>query len=194
MTFNEQVRRAWGPRWSSETESRRICIGHVGGDYRARHDRHLRRHPCGLDSLAARQAYEASADRRQRRRRQRQQGDPRRGADGAFTIPTPPCIRSPSSIRSSATAESASAAATGSINWRRILHSARRSTMCLSIRTNCEGHSQCLHPCLYADEERDSAADPHRRKVSVYVRSQDGRALSVRTRDGYFEKTSEDRR
>ena len=32
-----------------------------------------------------------------------------------------------------------------------------------------------------------------RRKVNVYVRSQDGRVLTVRTRDGYFEKLSEDR-
>ena len=32
-----------------------------------------------------------------------------------------------------------------------------------------------------------------RRTVKVYVRSQDGRALTVRTRDGYFEKTHEDR-
>ena len=31
-----------------------------------------------------------------------------------------------------------------------------------------------------------------RRSVKVYVRSQDGRVLSVRTRDGYFEKTRED--
>ena len=37
--------------------------------------------------------------------------------------------------------------------------------------------------------------DPGRRRaVRVYVRSQDGRVLRVRTRDGYFEKTSEDRR
>jgi Ca-activated chloride channel homolog len=34
---------------------------------------------------------------------------------------------------------------------------------------------------------------PRRRTVRVYVRSQDGRVLSVRTRDGYFEKTHEDR-
>lgn len=32
-----------------------------------------------------------------------------------------------------------------------------------------------------------------RRSVKVYVRSQDGRILNVRTRDGYFEKTHEDR-
>jgi len=32
-----------------------------------------------------------------------------------------------------------------------------------------------------------------RRTVKVYVRSQDGRALTVRTRDGYFEKADEDR-
>jgi Ca-activated chloride channel homolog len=40
---------------------------------------------------------------------------------------------------------------------------------------------------------RNAAALPRRRTVKVYVRSQDGRALSVRTRDGYFEKTREDR-
>jgi hypothetical protein len=40
-----------------------------------------------------------------------------------------------------------------------------------------------------------SASDSaHRRRtVKVYVRSQDGRTLSVRTRDGYFEKMHEAR-
>ena len=33
-----------------------------------------------------------------------------------------------------------------------------------------------------------SAAGERRRTVRVYVRSKDGRALRVRTRDGYFEK------
>ena len=39
-----------------------------------------------------------------------------------------------------------------------------------------------------------SASDEARRRraVKVYVRSPDGRALSIRTRDGYFEKTRED--
>lgn len=41
---------------------------------------------------------------------------------------------------------------------------------------------------------RTGADVAHRRRtVKVYVRSQDGRALSVRTRDGYFEKTNEGR-
>ncbi len=35
------------------------------------------------------------------------------------------------------------------------------------------------------------AAEGRRRTVRVYVRSQDGRVLRVRTRDGYFEKTGE---
>jgi hypothetical protein len=35
------------------------------------------------------------------------------------------------------------------------------------------------------------ANDERRRTVRVYVRSKDGRALRVRTRDGYFEKASE---
>ena len=39
----------------------------------------------------------------------------------------------------------------------------------------------------------ERSAAPRRRTVKVYVRSQDGRVLSVRTRDGYFEKTHEDR-
>lgn len=38
-----------------------------------------------------------------------------------------------------------------------------------------------------------SDAERRRRTVKVYVRSQDGRVLNVRTRDGYFEKTHEDR-
>jgi Ca-activated chloride channel homolog len=36
-------------------------------------------------------------------------------------------------------------------------------------------------------------AGARRRTVKVYVRSQDGRILNVRTRDGYFEKAREDR-
>jgi Ca-activated chloride channel family protein len=39
----------------------------------------------------------------------------------------------------------------------------------------------------------DTAADRRRRTVKVYVRSNDGRALTVRARDGYFEKGSEAR-
>ena len=40
----------------------------------------------------------------------------------------------------------------------------------------------------------DGAADGRRRTVRVYARSPDGRGLSVRTRDGYFEKAGENRR
>ena len=39
----------------------------------------------------------------------------------------------------------------------------------------------------------DTAADRRRRTVKVYVRSNDGRALTVRARDGYFDKGSEAR-
>jgi VWFA-related protein len=46
----------------------------------------------------------------------------------------------------------------------------------------------------YTPTKSGSAAERRRRTVRVYVRSQDGRALSVRTRDGYFEKTDEDQR
>ena len=38
-----------------------------------------------------------------------------------------------------------------------------------------------------------SAAERRRRTVRVYVRAPDGKVLNVRTRDGYFEKTHEDR-
>ena len=44
----------------------------------------------------------------------------------------------------------------------------------------------------YAPTRHDSSAERRRRTVRVYVRSNDGRALSVRARDGYFEKTHED--
>lgn len=37
----------------------------------------------------------------------------------------------------------------------------------------------------------DNTAERRRRTVRVYVRSQDGRVLTVRTRDGYFEKARE---
>jgi VWFA-related protein len=42
----------------------------------------------------------------------------------------------------------------------------------------------------YAPTESSKQADgaAHRRPVRVYVRSKDGRALRVRTRDGYFER------
>ena len=43
----------------------------------------------------------------------------------------------------------------------------------------------------YVPTKSDSDAAHRRRTVNVYVRSRDGRALSVRTRDGYFEKTHE---
>lgn len=46
----------------------------------------------------------------------------------------------------------------------------------------------------YTPTRGDGPAQGRRRKVNVYVRSQDGRVLTVRTRDGYFEKLSEERR
>jgi Ca-activated chloride channel homolog len=45
----------------------------------------------------------------------------------------------------------------------------------------------------YVPTMNAAATGPRRRTVRVYVRSQDGRVLSVRTRDGYFEKNREDR-
>jgi len=43
----------------------------------------------------------------------------------------------------------------------------------------------------YVPTKGAGEAAGRRRAVKVYVRSKDGRVLSVRTRDGYFEKTSE---
>ena len=43
----------------------------------------------------------------------------------------------------------------------------------------------------YVPTKSAGEAAGRRRTVKVYVRSKDGRVLSVRTRDGYFEKTSE---
>jgi Ca-activated chloride channel homolog len=43
----------------------------------------------------------------------------------------------------------------------------------------------------YVPTKSAGEAAERRRTVKVYVRSNDGRVLSVRTRDGYFEKTSE---
>jgi len=45
----------------------------------------------------------------------------------------------------------------------------------------------------YTPTKSSASAAQRRRTVKVYVRSQDGRILTVRTRDGYFEKTHEDR-
>jgi VWFA-related protein len=45
----------------------------------------------------------------------------------------------------------------------------------------------------YVPTKGGDAAAGRRRAVNVYVRAADGRALKVRTRDGYFEKTTEDR-
>jgi VWFA-related protein len=45
----------------------------------------------------------------------------------------------------------------------------------------------------YTPTQNSDAAERRRRTVKVYVRSPDGRVLSVRTRDGYFEKVREDR-
>lgn len=39
----------------------------------------------------------------------------------------------------------------------------------------------------------DTAADRRRRTVKVYVHARDGRVLNVRARDGYFEKSGEER-
>jgi Ca-activated chloride channel family protein len=45
----------------------------------------------------------------------------------------------------------------------------------------------------YVPTKTDNHAPGRRRAVKVYVRSQEGRALNVRVRDGYFEKTHEAR-
>ena len=45
----------------------------------------------------------------------------------------------------------------------------------------------------YVPTRSPSSAGPRRRAVKVYVRSQDGQALTVRARDGYFEKIPEER-
>ena len=45
----------------------------------------------------------------------------------------------------------------------------------------------------YVPTKSGSDAARRRRAVKVYVRSPDGRVLSVRTRDGYYEKTHEER-
>jgi Ca-activated chloride channel homolog len=45
----------------------------------------------------------------------------------------------------------------------------------------------------YVPTRSDDGTPGRRRTVKVYVRSQDGRVLTVRTRDGYFERTPEDR-
>ncbi len=44
----------------------------------------------------------------------------------------------------------------------------------------------------YVPTKSDNDVARRRRAVKVYVRSPDGRVLSVRTRDGYYEKTRED--
>jgi Ca-activated chloride channel homolog len=43
----------------------------------------------------------------------------------------------------------------------------------------------------YVPTRSEPAAPSRRRKVNVYVRSPEGKALTVRTRDGYFEKAKE---
>jgi Ca-activated chloride channel family protein len=45
----------------------------------------------------------------------------------------------------------------------------------------------------YAPTTRGAGAERARHTVKVYVRAPDGKVLSVRTRDGYFEKNSEER-
>ena len=46
----------------------------------------------------------------------------------------------------------------------------------------------------YVPARTTAATGPRRHSVQVYARSRDGRVVSVRTRDGYFDKTHEDRR
>ena len=45
----------------------------------------------------------------------------------------------------------------------------------------------------YVPARTSAGTGPRRHNVKVYVRSQNGRVLSVRTRDGYLDKTHEDR-
>lgn len=50
------------------------------------------------------------------------------------------------------------------------------------------GYTLAYAPTPGAEADDDEDDDRRRRTVRVYVRSKDGRALRVRTRDGYFEK------
>ena len=59
LTFNEHVRRAWGPSITGDTDPGRLRVGDVERDRRARHDRDLRRHPGGLEARGRRQAHRA---------------------------------------------------------------------------------------------------------------------------------------
>ena len=44
LTFNEDVRHAWGPSIAGQTDPAQVRVGDGAGDCRARHDRDLRRH------------------------------------------------------------------------------------------------------------------------------------------------------
>ena len=59
----------------------------------------------------------------------------------------------------------------------------------LLLHANQPVSAERLAAALWGDEVQPDAV----RTVRVYVRSNDGRVLNVRARDGYFEKTHEDR-
>ena len=73
-------------------------------------------------------------------------------------------------------------------------HPRKDPEICRSVPEHREGYSQRLHACLHADEVQPMPCRARRRTVRVYVRSNDGRVLRVRTRDGYFESAGEERR
>jgi Ca-activated chloride channel homolog len=192
LTFNEQVRHVWGPRIISEMDPGAFAVamsdaivargmtaiydGIAAGLSRLEHARHTR------------QVLIAVSD----------------GGDNASKVPLDDVLKriheSDATVYTVALVDPLMRDGSNPRLLRRLAKSTggefyypRRPDQISEAFQNIAKDIRNAYTIAYTPATRDAAAPGRRHTVRVYVRAQDGRVLNVRTRDGYFEKTSEDR-
>ena len=193
LTFNETVRRAWGPRVISEMDPGAFAL--------AMSDAIVARGMTAIyDGIAA------GLSRLERSKHTRQVliavSD---GGDNASTVTLDDVVQrvheSDATVYTVALVDPLMREGSNPKLLQRLAHSTggefyspRKSDEVSAAFHNIATDIRNAYTIAYTPTTGASDAPGRRRAVRVYVRSRDGRVLRVRTRDGYFEKTSEDRR
>ena len=186
LTFNEEVRRAWGPSVTGETDPANFASvmsrAVVARGMTAIYDGIL----AGLDRLRAathtRQVLIVVSDGDDNASQATRDEVVRRVRESDAVIYTigliDPLTRdgNPRLLRQLAEA-------TGGES-----HQPRRLAQVAEAFDAIARDIRSAYTVAYAPTATAAAADTRRHAVRVYVRSKDGKALRVRTRDGYFEK------
>jgi VWFA-related protein len=192
LTFNEEVRRAWGPAIVSQTSPNAFTLamsaaitargmtaiydGILAGLDQLQHARHTRQVLIGV-SDGGDNASKATLEEALRRVHD---------SDATvYTVAlTDPLVRdgNPGLLRRLAKATGGE------------FYSPRDVADVPEAFEKIAQDIRSAYTLAYAPTRAATATERRRRTVRVYVRSADGRALTVRARDGYFEKAREDQR